>query len=53
MNIAFKYVLEQKVSTPFGEVGIVTMCAADENGVQYYVKTAGGGNWFKESQLAA
>lgn len=53
MNTTFKYVLDQKVTTPFGEAGIVKMCAVDETGIQYYVKTAGGGNWFKESELAS
>jgi hypothetical protein len=51
MNATFKYDLEQKITTPFGEAGIVKMCAVDEVGIQYYVKTAGGGNWFKEAEL--
>jgi hypothetical protein len=51
MNATFKFGLDQKVATPFGEVGIVKMCAVDETGINYYVKTAGGGNWFKEAEL--
>lgn len=52
MNITFKYTLEQKVTTPFGEAGLIDMLGYDQNGVTYYVKTAGGGNWFKEAQLS-
>jgi len=51
MNVTFKYELEQKVTTPFDEIGIITMLAVDENGLLCYCKTAGGGNWFKESEL--
>lgn len=52
MDITFKYAVDAKVTTPFGEPAIVQMCAVDELGIQYYVKTAGGGNWFKEAELA-
>jgi hypothetical protein len=51
MNTTFKFSLDQKIKTPFGEVGMVKMCAVDETGINYYVKTAGGGNWFKEAEL--
>ena len=53
MDVTFKYALEQKVVTPFGEPGIVKMVAVDETGQLCYVKTAGGGNWFKEAELTA
>jgi hypothetical protein len=53
MEVKFKYALEQKVTTEFGEIGIVKMVAVDETGQLCYVKTAGGGNWFKEAELSA
>lgn len=53
MQITFKFTLDQNVTTRFGEHGIVEMCAVDEVGLRYYVKTAGGGNWFKEAELSA
>lgn len=49
----FKFVIDQKVKTPFGDVGLVSTAAVDDSGVVYFVKTAAGGNWFKESQLEA
>lgn len=51
MHVTFKFTLDQNVTTPFGEAGLITVLGYDENGNTYYVKTAGGGNWFKESQL--
>ncbi|MGI4846838.1 MAG: hypothetical protein ACRYGK_01680 [Janthinobacterium lividum] len=52
MNATFKFNLNEKITTPFGEAGIVTMCAVDDGGNTYYAKTAAGGNWFKESELS-
>lgn len=51
MEAKFAFKLDDKVKTPFGDPAIVSMCAVDEGGNTYYVKTATGGNWFKESQL--
>lgn len=51
-TVEYKYDLDEKVSTPFDQVGIVTMLGFDEGGNQYYVKTANTGSWFKESQLS-
>lgn len=53
MDVKFAFSLDQKVVTPFGTVGIVSLCGFDEGGVCYYVKTETGGNYFKESQLTA
>lgn len=53
MQVTFKFSLDQPVMTPFGDQGIVSTCGVDDSGVVYYVKTATGGNWFKESQLTA
>lgn len=52
MNIIFKFTLDQNVTTPFGEPGIVSTLAVDGGGIMYFVKTKAGGDWFKESQLA-
>lgn len=48
----FKFALNQRVTTPFGDAGIVTTQAVDNSGVNYYVKTSAGGNWFKEDELS-
>ena len=53
MEAKFKFNLDQRVVTPFGDVGIVSTCAVDDGGNTYFVKTQAGGNWFKESQLSA
>jgi hypothetical protein len=53
MEVTFKFTLDQQVKTPFGDLGVVSMLAVDDGGNQYYVKTATGGNWFKESQITA
>lgn len=52
MNVTFKFTIDQKVTTPFGEPGIISVLGVDECGITYFVKTSAGGNWFKESQLA-
>lgn len=51
MQQEFKFSVSQKVSTPFDDQGIVTVCAVDKGGVHYYVKTKAGGNWFREGEL--
>jgi hypothetical protein len=53
MDVTFKFTLDQKVTTPFGDVGLISMLAVDDGGNTYFVKTKDGGNWFKESQLTA
>ncbi len=50
-TIEFKYELDEKVITPFGDLGIIGMLGFDDGGPQYYVKTSVASNWFKESQL--
>lgn len=52
-KVEFKFDLEQKVKTPFGDDGFVSMLAFDDGGKQYFVKTASDDKWFKESQLTA
>jgi hypothetical protein len=53
MNVTFKFTLDQKVTTPFGDLGVISMLGVDDGGNQYHVKTATGSNWFKESQITA
>lgn len=50
-TVSFAFHLDQKVRTPFGEQGLVSMLAYDESGKVYFVKTRSTSNWFKESQL--
>lgn len=52
-TITFQFSLDQRVRTPFGSVGIVSMQAHDDGGVCYFVKTEQGGSWFKEGQISA
>ncbi|MFA6100445.1 MAG: hypothetical protein WC750_06290 [Patescibacteria group bacterium] len=52
-ELNFLYEIDQRVITPFGEDGIVSMLAYDDGGKQYYVKTKDASNWFKEGQLQA
>lgn len=53
MKVEFSFILDQKVKTPFDEIGIVSMLGVDDGGKTYFVKTAATGAWFKESQLTA
>lgn len=39
MKVEFKYELEQRITTPFGKDGIITMLGFDDGGIQYFVKT--------------
>jgi hypothetical protein len=53
-TVEFKFSPNQRVTTPFGDAGIVDTCAIDNSGDKtYFVKTSAGGNWFKEDQLTA
>lgn len=51
-TVEFKFDLDQKVNTEFGE-GRVTMLGVDDNGVVYFVQRAAGGSWVKEKFLSA
>lgn len=43
--------LDERVKTPFGDEGLVSMLGVDDGGNIYYVKTKDSSNWFKEGQL--
>ena len=49
--VEFKFDMDQKVETPFGDIGIVTMLGFDEAGNRYFIQTAKQSVWFKEDQL--
>lgn len=52
-TVTFKFDVDEPVSTPFGDDGIVSMCAIDDGGKStYFVKTAKDDKWFKEEQLS-
>ena len=51
-TVTFKYPLFANVVTPFGSPAIVNMRAEDQGGIQYYVKTEKGSEWFTEAQLS-
>ncbi len=50
-TIAFEFDMDGKVTTPFGDPGIISMLGYDDGGICYYVRTQTGGNWFKEKDL--
>lgn len=50
-TVNFKFVVDQRVTTPFDEKGIVAMMAYDDGGILYYVKSKSSSNWFKEKEL--
>jgi hypothetical protein len=52
MTVEFKFNVDQRVRVPFfGAMGIISMLGYDDNGIVYYVKIQGGGNWFKEKDI--
>jgi len=54
MNVEFGFSIDQKVFTPFGDEGIISMAAVDDGrNIQYFVKARAESNWFKEGQLKA
>ena len=53
MDFTFKFKIDQKVKTVFGDNGLVDMAAVDNSGDEcYYVKLAAGkDSWFKVAHL--
>ena len=52
MEAVFKFDIDQKVKTLFGQIGIIELCAVDNSRViQYSVKTKDSSMWYKEDQL--
>jgi len=50
-KIEFKFSIDERVKTPFGEEGIIRSLAFDDGGIKYYVKTKQTGSWHKEKEL--
>lgn len=54
MNVEFKFGLNQKVKTIFGDVGIVVTLAFDEGEIKkYWIQRCNDSQWMKEDQLEA
>lgn len=51
VKVEFKFELNQRVETPFGEKGIVRMMGIDDGGKKYFVLMKNNENWFQESEL--
>jgi len=51
MKVDFKFKLDEKVITVFGDNGIVSMLGVDDGGIVYYVKASNNSDWFKEKNL--
>ena len=52
-KVEYKFYMDQRVTTPFGDSGIIEMLGYDDGGVKYYVKTKADSGWFKEDELTA
>ncbi len=50
-EISYKFSVDDRVTTPFGDTGIITMLGFDDGGNQYHVKTKLSSKWFKEIDL--
>lgn len=53
MQINFKFEINQKVITIFGDIGIIDMFGFNEAGNLYYVKRKTSESWLKEDQIEA
>lgn len=51
MVVDFKFIIGQKVQTPFGDIGIIEMLGLDTDGRRYYVLRSQEDKWFFENQL--
>lgn len=51
-KVEYKFYMDQRVTTPFGDDGIIEMLGCDDGGVKYYIRTKVDSGWFKESELA-
>jgi len=51
-TVTFKYAPGERVASPFGDVGFISMAAIEENDtISYYVKGQYNSNWLTEDQL--
>jgi len=51
MEAKFAFKVGDRVVTPFGDEGIITMAAVDREGRTYYVQTKDTQQWFWEDLL--
>jgi hypothetical protein len=52
MRAEFIFEIDQRVKTPFGDVGIVNMAALNDDKKQcYFIKRDVESKWFKETEL--
>jgi hypothetical protein len=51
INVNFKYDLNEVVTTPLNDKGIILMAAVDRGGIIYYVSTKLNSEWFQEKLL--
>ena len=50
-EVSYKFSVDDRVITPFGDTGIVTMLGFNDGGNQYHVKTKLDSQWYKEKEL--
>ena len=50
-EVSYRFNVDDRVVTPFGDTGIITMLGFDDGGNQYYVKTKLDSQWYKERDL--
>lgn len=54
ITCSFMFSPGQKVKTPWGDIGIVTMaCLNEDGGKDYFVKRCSDSDWFRAHQLEA
>jgi len=51
MKVDFRFDLDDRVVTAFGDEGIVVMLGFDAGGPTYFVKTRTDSTWYKEKEL--
>ena len=52
-KVEYKFYMDQCVTTPFGDNGIIEMLGYNDGGIKYYVKTKADSSWFKEAELTS
>ena len=52
MEIKFKYDIGTVVKNKIGGTGVITALYLDKSGIQYYVKTSDGGNYWEEEMIS-
>lgn len=50
-RVEFKFMLNQRVETPFGEQGMIQMMGIDDGGKKCFVITSCNETWFNEAEL--